>query len=422
MTNPIRAGLLITRLSLADLWYDKKVSFCIIASIISVITPLLLLFSLKYGVISQLRYQLLLDPQNLEVKTVGNLQFDRSMFDWLKAQPEVGFVIPLTRSLNTQADLLKTSSLFINNVDILPTAAGDPLTQNLPPITNKKQMLLTAPAAEKMAVTVGDTIKMVITRQLARQLEKGITELQVVGIIPESRYNRAAAFVSLPLLIDMEDFYDGYRSDVFITGTGLANPPLHTSFARARLYAKSLNDVAPLALKLRQKQIDTRTQANAIEKVQAIDRVLNFIFSVIAITALLGCVLSLVGSFLSNIERKRRDIAFMRLIGFQSTAIMLYLTLQSMLLSCVAFIISYLLFLMGSQAVNLVLGKNLPAQSVVTQQSVNQQAIGDHVISQLQGEHLLIAFLLTLLIAIIVVILGGRRAVKIQPAESLREL
>jgi hypothetical protein len=59
MAKVISKWLLIIRLSFADLWYDKKVSFCIIASVISVITPLLLLFSLKYGVVSQLRQQLL---------------------------------------------------------------------------------------------------------------------------------------------------------------------------------------------------------------------------------------------------------------------------------------------------------------------------------------------------------------------------
>lgn len=407
MLNILHSWLLIARLSLADLWYDKKVSFCIIASVISVITPLLLLFSLKYGVISQLRNQLLNDPQNLEVKIVGNLQFDDAMFTWLTEQPEVDFVVPLTRSLNTQADLLKNSSHFVNNADILPTAAGDPLTKNGPQPTNKKQILLTALAAEKTGAAVGDNIKMVITRQLDGQLEKGMTELTIIGIIPEASYSRATAFVSLDLLIEMEDFYDGYRSDIFLTETGLLTPPQHTTFARARLYAKTLDDVAPLALKLRQKHIETRTQANAIDNVQAIDRVLNFIFGVIAITALLGCILSLVGSFLSNIERKRRDIAFMRLLGFKSTGILFYLVLQSMLLSCIAFGISCLLFMLGNSAFNTVLGKNLLSQPVV---------------SELQWYHLMMAFLLTLFISGLVVLLGGRRAINIQPAESLREI
>ncbi|OCG20996.1 ABC transporter permease [Gilliamella sp. wkB108] len=407
MIKVIAKWLLVTKLSLADLWYDKKVSFCIIASIISVITPLLLLFSLKYGVVSQLRQQLLSDPQNLEIKVVGNLQLDNAKLDWIKKQPETAFVIPLTRSLNTQADLINDSSHFVNNAEIIPTDSHDPITHTLPSLKSNNQILLSSLAAEKMQATIGSWIKMVITRQLDGKLEKGITQLEVKGIIPESRYSRVAAFVPLDLLIEMENFYDGYQSAIFLTSTGQLNPPKHTSFARARIYANSLDDVAPLSFKLREQHIETRTQANAIENMQAIDRVLTFIFSVIAITAIFGCILSFTGSFLSNIERKRKDIAFMRLIGFQSHEIMLYLITQAVILSCLAFVISCLFFLLGNYVFNMVLGKNLVSQPIV---------------SQLQFYHLTIAFLLTLFISSIVVIIGGRRAVKIQPAESLREV
>ncbi|MWP49203.1 MULTISPECIES: ABC transporter permease [unclassified Gilliamella] len=405
MTKALSKWLLIARLSLADLWYDKKVSFCIIASVISVITPLLLLFSLKYGIVSQLREQLVNDPQNLEIKIVGNLQLNDEMFNWIKKQPETAFVIPLTRSLNTQADLIKDASHFVNNAEIIPTDKGDPITYGLV-LLSKNQILLSALSAEKMQASVGSHIKMAITRQLDGKLEKGITVLEVMGIIPENRYNRAAAFVSLDLLIAMEDFYDGYQSDIFKTSTGQLNPLNHTSFARARIYANELDNVAPLAFKLREKHIETRTQSNAIENVKAIDRVLNFIFSVIAITAGIGCILSFSGSFLSNIERKRKDIAFMRLIGFQSKEIMFYLINQAITLSCLAFFISFVLFLLGNYAFNTILGENLVSQPIV---------------SRLQFYHFIIAFMLILFISALVVAIGGRRAIKIQPAESLRE-
>lgn len=52
--------------------------------------------------------------------------------------------------------------------------------------------------------------------------------------------------------------------------------------------------------------IDTQTQANAIENVKAIDRVLGTIFTIVAATSIIGCILSLSGSFLANIERKRK--------------------------------------------------------------------------------------------------------------------
>lgn len=399
--------LLIVRLALKDLYYDRRVSFCICALIISVITPLLLLFSLKYGVVSQLRYQLMNDPQNLEVKVVGNLQLDNAIFTWLKTQPETAFVVPLTRSLNTQVDLMAGRSLFVNNAEMIPTAVGDPLTDGLPIITMKNQAIISALAAEKLQAKIGDVIKLVVTRQLDGQIEKGITEITVVGILPESRYSRAAVFVSLDLLVATENFYDGYLSDTFLTQTGNGIPPEHTQFARARIYAKSLDDVAGLALKLREKNIETRTQAAAIENMQAIDDVLGFIFSVIAITSILGCILAFVGTFWTNIDRKRKDMAFMRLLGFNPFSIIHFLIIQSVVLCCIAFVISYLLFLIGNSAFNTVLGEHLVSQPVV---------------SQLQFYHIGIAFIATLLVSLLVVAIGGVRAVKIEPAESLREI
>ena len=67
---------LLVRLSLADLWHDRKVSFCIAASLVAVIAPLLLLFGLKHGVVSQLQNELLSDPRNLEVKMLSSGNYD----------------------------------------------------------------------------------------------------------------------------------------------------------------------------------------------------------------------------------------------------------------------------------------------------------------------------------------------------------
>lgn len=407
MTKITSSAWLLTRLAIKDLNYDRKISFCICALIISVITPLLLLFSLKYGVVSQLRHQLVKDPQNLEIKIVGNLVLDKPFFKWLNTQPEVAFTIPLTRSLNTQADVFKSYNQFIKDVEIIPTENHDPLTSELPTITNDNQAILTSLAAEKLAIKSGDHVKLMITRRLDGKVEKATTELIIIGILPEQRYSRSAIFITLNQLIAVEDFYDGYESDIFITHTGITERPTHDSFARARIYAKSLEQVATLARKLRDKHIETRTQAVAIENMRAVDRVLSFIFTVIAITSILGCMLAFTGTFLVNIDRKHKDLAFLRLLGLGPFAIIRFLIIQAVILSCIAFITSCLLFLGGNYAFNAILGSQFVSQPVV---------------SQLQLHHFVIAFIMTLSVSLFVVCIGGARALKIQPSESLREI
>lgn len=104
------SGTLLCRMALRDLIHDRKVALCIIFSLIAVIAPLLLLFGLKNGIVSQLRHQLLDDPRTREVRITGNGNYDFAWLDKLARRSEVGFSIPLTRSLNTQADLVGTGN------------------------------------------------------------------------------------------------------------------------------------------------------------------------------------------------------------------------------------------------------------------------------------------------------------------------
>ena len=83
---------LLAKFALRDLVYDRKVSFFVIAALVAVIAPLLLLFSLKYGVVSQLQNQLLNDPQNLEIKINGmqsNKVLDKAWFTRLQHKTKI---------------------------------------------------------------------------------------------------------------------------------------------------------------------------------------------------------------------------------------------------------------------------------------------------------------------------------------------
>lgn len=401
----LQKAVLLSKLASRDLFYDRKVSFCIIASLIAVIAPLLLLFSLKYGVVSQLRNQLLNDPRNLEIKIVGNLNLSQQWFQWIESQPEVQFAIPLTRSLNTIVDLRGKNNRFIADVEILPTKQGDPVVQHLLP--NQHSIILSALAAEKLKINIGEQIELLATRTYENNIEKGILSFTVVDIIPETRFPRAAAFVDLNILLGIEDFRDGLQTSLFPTMQGDSPAQTRTTFARARIYAKTLDDVSPLAQKLREKNIDIRTEAKAIENVKAIDSVLETIFTVIAGTSIIGCLLSLIGAFLANIDRKRKEIAILRLLGFQAKSVVSYLILQAIILSSISFILSYLFFLVGSQLFN---------------QKLTNHLMETHFISSLQPIHLLIAFTISFILAGIVAAIGAIRALKIQPAESLRDV
>ena len=389
-----------------DLWHDRSVSFCIISSLVAVIAPLLLMFGLRYGVVSQLQQELARDPRNLEIRMVSSGHYSAEWIAALQQKSEVGFAIGQTRSLNTQADLLKDMSHFIENAEVIPTGLGDPLLGALQ-LGGEDEVILSSEAARRLAVREGDTIRLRVMRQLDTRREWGERTLTVGAILVPTYFNRPALFVQQSLLLALESFRDGYRIPMLGISTGLPLTDKPPMFARARIYANSIDQVAALDLWLKQQRIETVSRLADIENIKSINRVLSLIFNVIAGTALIGCIASLIGAFLANVDRKRKHIAVLRLLGFTSPAVGLYIIFQGVILTLLAYGGGILLYLSGSALFN---------RTLASSQSTEQ------MICQITPFHSLLALILALTVAILVAIIGARRAIAIQPAESLREL
>lgn len=398
--------LLLGRLTLQDLWHDRIISFCIVSSLVAVIAPLLLLFGLRFGIVSQLQGDLANDPRNLEIRMLSSGSYNQDWIEQLRKRPDVGFVIGQTRSLNTQADLQVDSSHFLENTEVIPTNVGDPLLGNLH-IQHENEVVLTQEAARKLSVIVGDTLTLRVSRQLEERREWGRKPLKVVGILPATYFNRAAIFTQPSLLLMLEHFRDGYAIPALDVSSGQSlsgKPPL---FARARLYAKSIDHVASLERDLRAQHIETSSRLADIENVKNINRVLGVIFNTIAATALIGCIASLIGSFIANVDRKRKHIAVLRLLGFTGPTVAIYVILQGCVLSLLAYVGGYGIYLIASQVFNRAL-----AGSQTT----------DQMLCKITLSHSLLAMAITIVVALLVASIGAYRAINIEPAQSLREV
>ena len=399
--------LLRGSLALQDLWHDRKVSLCIAASLVAVIAPLLLLFGLKHGVVSQLQDELLRDPRNLEVKMLSNGNYDAAWIERLRLRPETGFALGQTRSLNTQADLLIGMQRFVEGAEIIATEPGDPqlILASLNPVGN--QVILSASAAQRLQAKAGDSVQLRALRRLEGVNERGEMTLTVLAVLDGARFGRAAGFVAPPLLLDLERFRDGYQVSEFGVTTGKPQGNLQPLYARARVYARDIDQVAPLEHWLNEQHIETSSRLADIDNVKAINHVLGLIFGVIAIAALIGCVASMVGAFLANIDRKRKSLAVLRLLGFKRRSIGGFVVLQALVLSLAGYVGGLGFYTVGSHLFDSLLGSS--------------QATGTFV-CHITVWHGVAALLLTFLVAALVAMIGALRAINIQPAESLREL
>ena len=92
----------VYRLALADLLHDRLVSFCQLALLVALFSPLLLLFSLKYGIVTDLLDDLSSNPETLRLRPIGSYHLQEDFFAALRARPDVRFVIPETRAIAAQ--------------------------------------------------------------------------------------------------------------------------------------------------------------------------------------------------------------------------------------------------------------------------------------------------------------------------------
>lgn len=201
---------MVLRLSLADLRHEWILSVCLVMAVAAVLSPLLILFGLKFGTIEIMRERLIEDPRNREIRPMISRSFERDWFAGMAARPDVAFVVPFTRQISAQVDArLKDGSEHVS-LDVLPTAAGDPLLlQNGASVPGEGECVLSASAAEALGAQPGSVLTLGARRLRGTQYEKAETELRVAGIARSRATVLKSLYVPLPFLEAVERYKDG---------------------------------------------------------------------------------------------------------------------------------------------------------------------------------------------------------------------
>ncbi len=406
MQQRLRLIKVSSLLAFRDLWHDRKITFCLIVSLASVIAPLLLLLGLKSGIIHTMEEAFLKDPLKREIILMGHYKHNAFWFENIKAQRETAFIIPKTRILNAQVDFVKNKRKFLRMVEIIPTKPGDPVLsgQSASP-ANKSQIVVSHTVAQKLELKKGEQITMVISRGFHNEKQFGKFKVTIIGILPESSISRPAVFVDLDLLLEVDDFKDEFAVADFGISDGKPREKREV-FASARVFAKSLQGVAVLADYIRDTGVEVKTHAKDIENIQQTEKILSFVIKVVAWVAILGGAVSLTGFLIANVDRKRQHLAMLRLLGFSATSISLYPVIQSLVIASLGFLIAIAGYFMGAAEFDRVLGSFMQEQGYICQLS-DKQIAG--------------AFLFTNLVVLGAAMIGGFRALQIEPAETFRQ-
>ncbi len=397
---------MIIKLALCSLRFDKIISICIIAALCSVIAPLLLLFSLRFGIISNLETKLSSNPTNLEIRMMSGYRLNSEFFNNLKNNPHISFVMPLTRSLSVTANM-NFNGKIVQNLETLPTGEGDPLIKEMKLDGNlaDNEAYLSESTAEDLGMKAGDHFKFVISRITDNKKVNSVVPFTLKGIIKKELLPHKTILVNFNTLVYMEDYRDGFDPPVFSDGS---NPNSERkNFAKARIYVKSLNDLEPVVKELR-KNYSITDKLASVENLKAITDVLDFIFSTIAVASIVGGVMATIGLIFTNVSRLEKTFALMFLTGLSKSNVVFIVIIQNVILSLFAYIVSLILFYSGMFTFNLYF-KDLLGP--------------DTLVSMLTLQHVLIGGIFTAAVCIFASIVVCRfKVLNISVAESLRNV
>lgn len=382
-------------------------SACFVFSLSAVLLPLLVLFGLKFGIISNLLAPLQEDARYRQILPAGSGQFGPDWFDAMSARSDVAFIVPRTRAIAATMRVRSDESGAgrIVQVELIPSATGDPVLGDLQAPAAFDRVVLSLDTADKLGVSADSAIEGIVSRTLGGEQQTQLLPLTVTGVAPAGAFTRDGMFVSHDLLVAIEDFRDG-RAVPALGWGGSADQGGTRHFPGFRLYARELDDVAGLRTRLMEQGIDVRTRLADIELVQSLDRNFGIVFWIIAIVAMAGYGLSFGSSVWANIDRKRRDFSVLRLTGFRSSGIVWFPVLQAMLTAVLGWLIAAIVFFLVQAGLNSLFAGNIG---------------GGQDVCRLLPVHFLIALALTLAAATAAAALGGLRLARLEPSLALRE-
>lgn len=204
---------LIPGLAAAHLRHEWILTLCLVIALAAVLSPLLVLMGLKHGTIQTLRERLVEDPIFREIRPAQTREFTPQWFETLTSRPGVGFltptILPLSSVINVGLSGQTKNELF----DLIPTASGDPLLlENGGVIPADGEAVLTAEAARRAGVAVGDHLAARVTRSRGGRTEIVEARLKVAAVLDPRAGSLARVYAPLSFVVDVEAYKEGYAA------------------------------------------------------------------------------------------------------------------------------------------------------------------------------------------------------------------
>ena len=401
----LRWGQLL-RLAAADLWHERWLAFCAACVLAATLAPLGTLWGLERGVIGALIERQDQDPVMRQVlpEASGGQRYDAAWFARVRQWPGVSFVMPNTRAIANQVELYADTADAPQRLDLLPTAAGDPLLGRQPMPTGHT-LLLSQPAAQRLRVAAGQSVRIALERQREGNTERAVVALQVVAVLPLAQLDAMAALASLPMLEAVQAWRDGYAVEGF-GAQGAGPAPVAEIYPLFRLYAASIRDVEPLAARLETEGISTYTRAREIGATLGLQANLRTVIALVGAIAAIGASVALAAMQIATVRRKRREYAVLKLTGHGRAWLMALPCLHALAVALVGGVLALACYGATAAAINLHFAAHLSGGEAAVRLGWADMAAG---------------VLAGVVISVLPALWGGWRASHVEAADELRD-
>lgn len=173
-----------------------------------------------------------------------------------------------------------------------------------------------------------------------------------------------------------------------------------------RLYGRTIDDIPLLVKRFRADGLEVVAEVDAIERIQVLDRGLTQLFWLIALLGVVGAGAVLVASLYAAVERERKDLGILRLIGLARTDVFLFPVFQGALIAILGVAVGWLSYGVLAEVINRTFGGELS----------DGQAI-----CRLPASYPWLALVATLGLAVMSSLIAAWKATRIEPAEAIRE-
>jgi putative ABC transport system permease protein len=400
------------RLAIADLRRDWALSLCQAFSLAAVLTPLLVLVGLHQGVLGQLQEALRTNPAMREIapRVTGTNRFTEAWISAVSARPDVSFIVGDARFTAAAVVARRADALDEPGVvaTLVPTAANDPLREpkDEPWADGVGSVVLSDLAARDIGTGLGKQMSLHIPRRRDGQDEGQDLRVTVVGILPPGRMvDRRVILAPAQLVLWIQQFRDGSA----IPALGWSGAPLPSDpdyYERFRLYARQIDDVGGLVDWLQAQGIEPISRIEDIAPVQALNRGLSTVLLIIAAFTASGFAVAVAATQWSGVERKRRELALLALIGYRSGFLIGMALLEALMLGLAGVLVSLLLFYGAAMSIDAVFAHYQRLSAPACQLSLSDIAISLSV---------------TVALTVAASAAAAWQIARIEPAEMLRD-